>query len=224
MKIQRIGKRGMIFTFDDLKDGFGCITNVYVIRGRRHIFICDTYLGPEPMKGIMSYVEANFDKRPIIVFNSHSDWDHIWGNCFFKTNTIIAHRLCRERIVENGHRELCEYRDFHRGKVELVPPNLTFDSQMDFVEDGVKFFYSPGHTEDSASCFDMEDKILYAGDNLERPTPFLQWNGLQTYIVTLKNYLKLNFEAIIPSHSEISGKDIIINNMEYIYSRIHRGI
>jgi flavorubredoxin len=81
MEITTIGSRGVVFTFDDLStDEYDSPTNVYVINGKEHIFICDTFLGSDSMKGVTDYIEKNFDEKPIIIFNSHYDYDHHWGN------------------------------------------------------------------------------------------------------------------------------------------------
>ena len=59
--------------------------NVYVINGTNHVFICDTHLGPDIMKEVVSYLEEQgMTSKSIIVINSHYDPDHVFGNCFFQ--------------------------------------------------------------------------------------------------------------------------------------------
>ncbi|WP_275451800.1 MBL fold metallo-hydrolase [Clostridium novyi] len=81
-----------------------------------------------------------------------------------------------------------------------------------------KFFYSPGHTECSASCFDEQDNVLFVGDNVERPNPYLTCNNKENYEETLKGYLKMNAEVIIPGHGFIEDNELIIKNLDYIKS------
>ena len=45
MNIKKIGNRGILFTFMELKKSYDCIINVYVIIGKENFFVCDTYLG-----------------------------------------------------------------------------------------------------------------------------------------------------------------------------------
>ncbi|KGN02983.1 Zn-dependent hydrolase [Clostridium novyi A str. 4570] len=219
MQISKISSRGYVFTFFELKNTeFNCTTNVYVINADKHIFICDTFLGPKYMKKIIKFIDENLKPKPIVVFNSHSDWDHIWGNCYFKNNLIVSHVKCRENIKKIGDLELKEYEEFHDEDVKILLPNLTFKKRLSFSEDMVEFFYSPGHTECSASCFDEKDNVLFVGDNVERPNPYLTCNNKDIYEETLKGYLKMNAEVIIPGHGFIEDNELIIKNLDYIRS------
>lgn len=47
MDFQRIGSRGLLFTWMEPYH-----TNVYVTVGTRHVFVIDTFLGPEPMEAV----------------------------------------------------------------------------------------------------------------------------------------------------------------------------
>ena len=45
MKVTEVGKRGVVFTFDDLStEEMDAPTNVYVIIGEKYIFICDNFI------------------------------------------------------------------------------------------------------------------------------------------------------------------------------------
>lgn len=219
MQISKVSSRGYVFTFFELKNTeFNCTTNVYVINANKHIFICDTFLGPKYMKKIIKFIDRNLEPKPIVVFNSHCDWDHIWGNCYFKNNLIISHIKCRENIKKFGHLELKKYNKLHDDHVKVVLPNITFEKTLKFNEDMVEFFYSPGHTECSASCFDKKDNVLFVGDNVESPNPYVTSNNKKNYEETLKNYLKMNAKIIIPGHGFIEDNNLIIKNLNYIKS------
>lgn len=223
MQINKVGSRGYVFTFDRLKNTeFNCTTNIYLIDGKKHIFICDTFLGPKYMKKIKIFINENLKNKPIIVFNSHSDWDHIWGNCFYKNNTIISHIKCRENIEKHGLREFYKFKELHEDDVNVVLPNVTFKEILEFQEDQVEFFYSPGHTECSASCIDKKDNIMFVGDNVENPKPCISWNKIGIYKKTLENYLKINASIIIPGHGDITDNNLVYKNLvtvSHIYER-----
>lgn len=213
MKVQDIGSRGVLFTFYEL-DGYP--TNVYVIRGDHHTFVCDTFLGPECMEEITHHLRYHYGETPYIIFNSHYHWDHVWGNCAFESAPILAHRLCRELMKEKGRRELDEHEEYEAGDVELILPSVTFTEQIEFRDEQVEFFYSPGHTEDSASCLDRKDKILFVGDNVEVPIPYLFSKDLRAYEETLENYLATEYDRMILGHGSSPGRSVIQENLEYI--------
>ncbi|MCT4620458.1 MAG: MBL fold metallo-hydrolase [Marinisporobacter sp.] len=219
MEIKQVGIRGILFTFFELKNSkYDCVTNVYVIKGDKHFFICDTYLGPNYMKKIKKYLESNFGKKKYIVFNSHSHWDHIWGNSEFDDCMIIAHEKCKALIEKNGEEELRQNAKlFTNENINIVLPNITFEKKIKFEEEGLEFFYSPGHTEDSASCYDYINNTLFVGDNIDNPIPSsMCWNDLKEYKNTLEQYIKIDAEIIVQSHGDIMSKDVIRKNVDYI--------
>ncbi len=212
MKITKVGSRGTLFTFDDL----GIPTNVYVINGTHHIFIIDTYLGPTVMNQINQYIEEKLPKKPWIIINSHSHWDHVWGNSLYSSSLIIAHEKCKELMQKEGLRDLERFKEYQKGEVVLTYPNLTFTDKIAFEEDQILIYHTPGHTEDEISVLDLKDKVLFVGDNLERPIPFIMARDLKQYIDTLEDYLKVDAEIIIGGHTDMENKGLIEDNLRYL--------
>jgi glyoxylase-like metal-dependent hydrolase (beta-lactamase superfamily II) len=62
----------------------------------------------------------------------------------------------------------------------------------------------------------MKDKVLFAGDNLERPIPCLMSKNLNQYINTLEGYLNLEAEIIIGGHTGCEDKSLIRHNLDYL--------
>lgn len=212
MVTKQVGSRGVLFSFDEL----GGIVNVYVINGTKYIFIIDTYIGPAAMEQVNSYIDINLGGKPIIVVNTHYHWDHVWGNCAYKSHPIVAHEKCLEFLAANGEEDLKKHGEYAMGKVEIALPNLTFTEKLRFEEDGVLLFHSPGHTEDSISIYDEQDKVVIAGDNLERPIPFLMSKDLDSYLRTLERYSQQDFDVIVGGHIGLEGKQLLHDNAEYI--------
>lgn len=208
MHTQKIGKRGTLFTFYEL-DNYP--TNVFVISGNCYTILCDTFLGPASMEKIKQLTNKEF-----IVFNSHFHWDHIWGNCAFFSSLIVSHNACRELIAQEGESELQQYAEYAQGDVTIVYPNVTFTECILFPDEDVQFFYTPGHTKDSASCLDLTDNTLFVGDNVEAPIPYLFYEDLTAYIRTLQTYLDINPETIIPGHGLPCDTSLIRENLAYV--------
>ena len=212
MEIKKIASRGYLFTFYDI----GIPTNVYVIHAKKYIYVIDTYIGPLIMQEIMKYIETQCSNKEVIIINSHNHWDHVWGNSFFSSNMIISHVLCKKYMIEDGPRKLEKYKEFRKGDVILTNPNLTFTDRISFDEDDILIYHTPGHTDDSISVIDLEDKVLFAGDNLERPIPYLMSKNLNQYIKTLENYINLDVEIVIGGHTACENKDLIRDNLDYV--------
>ncbi|MBD3189422.1 MAG: MBL fold metallo-hydrolase [Candidatus Heimdallarchaeota archaeon] len=218
MIIERVASRGIVFTFMDLSsEDFECPTNVYVINGDDHFFICDTFLGPDSMKPVIDYLEKEFEEKPIVIFNSHAHWDHYWGNCSFPNPLIISHEKTIQIMKEKGEEELNKYQKFQKGDIQLRFPTILFKEALSFPKEKIVFFYTPGHTIDSSSCFDFKDKILFAADNLESPIPYLSNDDLSPYLSSYKSYQDLPVEIYIPGHGPICNDDNLFQqNLEYL--------
>ena len=209
MNVQRIGNRGFLFTFDD-------DISLYLIACTRFHLLCDTHLGPDSMTLIQEFIRDYPRLDTIVIFNSHSDWDHIWGNDAFPDSFIIGHESCYTRMKERGEFDLNQNSSLQRGNVRLKPPNLTFSSRLVFEDEGVEISHAPGHTIDSAICYDRKDGVLYLGDLVEDPIPYLDYGDLDLYLDTLRSILVHPAAELISAHSGVVSRDLVRKNMAYI--------
>ncbi|AFM39504.1 Zn-dependent hydrolase, glyoxylase [Desulfosporosinus acidiphilus SJ4] len=215
MIIQEIGQRGVIFTFDDE-------ISVYLIKGDHYHVLCDTHLGPASMNAVKDYLPYRLRPKELLVFNSHSDWDHIWGNCAFEDALIIGHETTRTRMLEIGNFELNRLKKFHNGRIELKYPNLTFQEKLTLADEGIEFIYAPGHTIDSSLCFDQRDSVLFVGDLVEFPIPYLDYYDLHAFVQTLEYIRNFPARTKLSAHSGIVADDLIERNLAYI-EKIQQG-
>lgn len=209
MRIEQIGSRGSLLTFDDE-------ISVYLVSCMRFHLLCDTHLGPDSMDQVFLHLSNEIQPGQMIIFNSHSDWDHIWGNGAFPDSIIIAHETCRQRMLWRGEFDLTQNSALQRGRVVLTPPNLTFSEKLTFNDEEIGFSHAPGHTEDSSICYDHRDHVLYLGDLVEDPIPYLDAPDLDTYIRTLTRLLDHPARILVSAHSGIVTRDLILKNLEYI--------
>jgi glyoxylase-like metal-dependent hydrolase (beta-lactamase superfamily II) len=193
-------------------------TNVYAIISTKRVFIIDTFLGPKPMDEVKSQLtKEGITGKPFVIFNTHADYDHYWGNQSFEDSIIIAHDQTYKRIRTQGEEGLRQYATQAMGAVRLTPPNLVFRKRIAFMEEGVEFFYTPGHTGDSSSCYDSVDHVLLPGDNLEAPYPYVNLLNLKEYTQSLEEYKRLEAKVIIPGHDppQLDGT-LLDENLNYI--------
>ena len=219
MKIQKIGDSGVVFSLiDELSyPDYYCPANIYALNGDEHIFLSDGYFGSEILKKVANYLEKEFGGKSYVLFNSHWHWDHLRGNCFFDEGIIISHLLTKNLIIEKNDDKSIVIDKYRQRKIVL--PNLTFDKEYTAYEkENITFFHSPGHTEDSSSCYDSKNKVLFAGDNVEYPFPYVTSSDLSTYITTLKKYLEYPLEIVIPSHGYVADKKLLQSNLRYLES------
>lgn len=205
MKIEKIKNRNILFKFPvtdwDL--------NIHLIMGNKHNYLIDTGLGSLSVAPILEYIKG--DRKPLIVINTHHHWDHIWGNHVFGDCPIISHTLCRQIILEQWEETLSKNKRFCFGEVELCLPNLLFDDALYFPDDKIKVFYTPGHTVDSISILDEEEKVLDVGDNigdnLDEIVPNVDTEK-QVYIDTILKYQAIDFDTCVSGHNVVLEKEI----------------
>lgn len=217
MKIEEIGNRGVLFTIEAQDSAFAEDYYIYLINGEKNLYLCDTHVGPASMEPIKEYlVDNGLNKKPLVILHSHSDWDHIWGACAFPGATVVSQHRSLRRLYDRGYLELQRYGKFQNGEVRLVPPTITFESRMLYCEDGVEFIAAPGHTDDSAICYDRRDSVLYVGDLVERPHPIIQAHDLETYTESLEGIKGMAAQVMISSHSGQVNLEDIQDNITYI--------
>ncbi len=209
MRVEQIAERGRILTFDDS-------ISLYLITSARSNLLCDTHLGPLSMNEVCEILSNGPERRRLLIFNSHSDWDHIWGNSVFRDQLIISHESCRHRMMERGVFDLIQNATKKRGDVVLTPPNLTFSDRLTLEDEGIVFSHSPGHTIDSSVCYDTVDMVLYLGDLVEDPIPYLDAYDLDQYIGTLTSLLEHPARILVSAHSGLVTRDLIRENIAYI--------
>ena len=217
MDMQKVGSRGTVVTYQELADTeFACTTNIYVISCNGQLVVIDTFLGPRIMAETFRELEADANKVKIVI-NTHSDWDHIWGNSYFENAIIVAHKSFEEHLKHTDAEEFQELEKYARGPIKIIHPSLTFDERIYFERLGLEVFYSPGHTGDSISIYDREDKILIVGDNCESPIPsYVNGLLLEEHLASLKNYLTYDFEFIVPGHGKMMTREDLVDNIQYI--------
>lgn len=211
MLIRQMGTRGMMVTFDDQ-------ISLYLITCSRFYLLCDTHLGPESMAIVQQILDKEPRPEKTRIFNSHADWDHIWGNASFPGSLIIAHDSCRSRMAERGAFDLAHHATMTRGVVQIRLPDCTFSERLTFDDEGISFSHAPGHTIDSAICYDMVDQVLYLGDLVEDPIPYLDAADLDQYLATLQTLLDHPAQILVSAHSGPVSRDLIRSNMAYIRS------
>ncbi|HTY08687.1 MAG TPA: MBL fold metallo-hydrolase, partial [Candidatus Edwardsbacteria bacterium] len=69
---------------------------------------------------------------------------------------------------------------------------------------------------DSISVYDREDNVLFVGDNVEKPLPYLYSRDLEQYQRTLDSYLKFKAKRIIAGHCATVTRKTIRQDLEYL--------
>jgi len=73
----------------------------------------------------------------------------------------------------------------------------------------------PKDTEDSASCLDLREGVLFVGDSVEEPIPYLEDPDLHRYAATLEHYLDLPPTHYVAGHGRRCSRGLVEENLAY---------
>jgi len=208
----------------------------YLIVGSQKSLLIDTGLGI----GNIEKVVNELSSVPLTVINTHTHCDHMGDNWRFQQCLIgIKGEFSKkndcdliidaENAVKNGMiREEYLPEGFDRTSYRIKSFNITeYVSDGDIINLGderkITVIFTPGHTPDSISLFDIQERLLFVGDTFYQGPIFLYRpeTNLEDYIKSLENLvcvIKTNkVELIIPSHNTPNvDPDLLIMALEAI--------
>lgn len=206
----------------------GDLVRAYIIRTERFVLVYDTLLGPQSGAWLRQQALMFGSDNPILVVNSHADWDHYFGNMAF-TDTIIGNTLCAKRIQGGvGAMELAKKRTEHPESykaVSLVAPSVQIpgDFRLDGSDLTLEFLHTPGHRPDHISLWIPEIKTLFPGDCVETPIPLVDDQSkvydetVQELVDSLESFLKLKPKWVLANHAAPEdGTQRIQQNLDYL--------
>lgn len=209
MKQQVLTERIKLYLFDDMMAFFGVNFMVAVIEEEDTLYVIDTYLGIEPMREVMKH----YPEKPVIVINTHSDFDHIWGNAFFTAAPIYASQNYPQCFASKSAKELKKYKRFQREVPSLRPADHWVEDELRLGP--LLLFNTPGHTMDSLSIFDETDQVLFTGDNL-----FAKYRSeavdKAVHLKSLRRCLEFDFKYVVPSHIGTMHREDILKAIEIL--------
>lgn len=193
----------------------------------RYVVIIDTMATPELSAEIVALLHPWLEERPLLVVNTHADYDHCWGNATFATPDgtapapIIAHEQARERLRSaetQAYLAERQQQDARFAQVRLVEPTITFSERLriDGGDLTLELFPTPGHTEDHISIWIPELRLLLAGDAAEHPFPSVeQAKALPTLRASLERMAALHPAQVIPCHGGTTDAGLLARNLAY---------
>ena len=166
---------------------------------------------------------------PLLVVNTHADWDHAWGNGVFAgagakyPAPVLGTRECARRLRQAEDAlelETMQAREPQRfAGASLVPPSLAFEGILE-IDGGDLVAYllpAPGHVPGQVVVWFPEIRHLLAGDAVEHPMPFVQGDGhLQDMVATLEALRDLAPLRVLACHDRLDGDPCLIQkNLDY---------
>jgi glyoxylase-like metal-dependent hydrolase (beta-lactamase superfamily II) len=193
--------------------------------------LIDTLGTPELCMAALNLLEAQTNARPLIVVNSHMDWDHFWGNAAIAGRApIIAHAAALDRLRAPSAREVLRDKASQESRfrnLDLIGPDITFSASMTLNGGDLtlELIHTPGHTPDHVAVWIPELRICLAVDAVEYPIPEV-WGknagDLRSIRSSLERIRDLDARLVIPAHGRTRSPSAVDGNLAYFQALADR--
>lgn len=206
------------------------LVDVFLIITQRYVVLVDTLINPATARKILDVAKPYLvNGRSLLVVNTHSDYDHAWGNQIFSgpdaeyPAPIIGHRSCADRFrVPEAADYLVEMQEEEPdifGSVVFAPPTVQFEERL-IIEGGdltIELFPAMGHTPDHIALYIPEINTLIAADAAEVPFPFARYSkDVGQMVTTLEQLAELMAETVLYCHAPVTvGPQLLHDNLNY---------
>jgi len=172
------------------------------------IIVIDALPFPTEARKIAAFLGKQGSGRFHSLVLTHYHMDHAYGLFAFPEHLdVIAHDLCRQKLLEVGEASLIEARqsDSSFDDVRLRIPTITFNKGELLLRGGdktLRLLSLPGHTADNIGVFYEEERVLVTGDAV-MAIPIIADGDWRQELQTLHAIKEMAPETLIQGHGEV---------------------
>ena len=149
--------------------------------------------------GNLKETVAALTSLPVLLVNTHADYDHVGAN----------------KLFEKAHMHPSEFARYHKAEGEELTVSPLWEGDIiDLGDRTFEVILIPGHTPGSIALLDEEARILIGGDSILDDIIAMcdAWRDFDAYICSMEklNAMRCRFDTVYPSHGSFPlGADII---------------
>ena len=204
------------------------LTNAGIIVGDEGVMIIDSLRVPSFARALIEDVRKITSKPIKYVIDTHSHWDHSWGNEEFPDATIIGHQNCRAEMLDIEAQELWmnkivtskESWSEEARTVTITPPAMTFNSKLSMYFGGRVIelrYFGRAHTSGDIFIFLPEDKLVFTGDVAQDSgVPFMMDGYMEDWVETGRLLCELPVDRFISGHGPVGGHEALVEAKDFI--------
>lgn len=195
--------------------------NMYLVEGNDSSLLVDTGLGAADLSSFIKRLTA----KPLIVVITHGHPDHAGSDYQFEKVYIHPADSSAARSFNLPESRVSSSKTMQQGELPSeieIFKGKPFNTRMIPVSDGyifrlggrsIKVIGTPGHTPGGICLLDIEDNILFSGDNNNTLVWLFLGNclPLRSYLETLEKQRSRmsEFTTLMPGHGEPIPSDFI---------------
>jgi cyclase len=210
-----------IFVF--VSDLYVQVTSTVMLTAEGALVI-DAMPFPSEAREIIAFIEGRLGPDSVrYVMNTHHHADHVYGTYLFPGSEVVAHDTCRELLSRLGPASLSRAKQQTPAlaEVELRMPDISFEQEM-FIQLGhrhLQLLHTPGHTPDSISVFETNERSLSAGD-LAMPVPHIVSGDVDQFRASLQRIQALEPDFVVQGHGGVLLKgeveELVEGHLKYL--------
>jgi glyoxylase-like metal-dependent hydrolase (beta-lactamase superfamily II) len=208
----------------------GSIVDTFALISARYLVIIDTMVSEDTMlAGIRLLADQGLLDRPLLVLNTHGDWDHVCGNGIFCREDapypapVIGSEVAAELMLSpDASNFLDALKAEHLGEFDTAniwPPTIRFREylEIDCGDLSLEFVPTPGHRPGHYAIWVPELRLLFAGDAAESPLPFVEEpDSVPVLRASFERMLELDPGVVLYCHAPgRSDAGVIRENIAY---------
>jgi glyoxylase-like metal-dependent hydrolase (beta-lactamase superfamily II) len=200
---------------------------MYLIDGPEKCMLIDTGFGVGDLKGLIKDIVG---EKPVIVANTHSHYDHAYGNCQFETCHCHEYEVPRMKQKNNPH--IWDYLfgadgkpiwtefdrndivGYHEYVIVGVKDGTLFDLGGGYKVEAV---HLPGHTPGQCAYYDHHNRTIFTGDttNIGSAAPgepfgeFCTVRALRDALLRLKPRFA-EIQGVFPGHGMLDQSGVTL--------------
>jgi len=200
---ERVSEEIYLFT----SERYALVNSVAVLT-QAGIVIIDALPFPDEAEQIARFLSLRTEMHVHSLLLTHHHMDHVYGLSAFPAELdVIAHELCRQKLLEIGEASLEQARQSDPAfkRVQLRIPTVTFNEGEILIgaeNKNFRLFPLPGHTRDNIGVFLEEDRVLIAGDAV-MAIPIIADGDWEQALNSLYIIKEMMPETVIQGHGEV---------------------
>jgi cyclase len=202
-------------------------SNAGIVIGDKGILVVDTLGSTKEARKFIEDIKRISDKPVRYVVDTHSHFDHTFGNSEFAAihAVIFAQASCPINMKKSLPLVIKNAKNYGitdeaAKAIKITYPDVTSPEMMriDLGDVGVDIlFMAPSHTDDSVMVFIPRDQVLFSGDVLFTDYyPYMGDGDILGWVKTLDFIKSVPVDKIIPGHGPVSSKKDVVEMKGFI--------
>ena len=208
------------------------LTNSGIIIGDDSVLVIDSLRMPSFARSLVEDVRKLTDKPVKYVIDTHSHWDHSWGNQEFPEAAIIGHENCYSEMVDVEWNEEWKNKILSSGDpwsdeanvVTITPPEITYQDSMRIYFGGREIilkYLGKAHTSGDTFIHLPKERIVFTGDVAQDGgVPYLGDSYPNEWLDTDDRMAELPVDRFVSGHGPVGDINALKTARDFIHSLV----